>query len=109
MTKRFFKSNDVVLLKADKSNPAPEVDELLNELGNTTAAIPYFGLFQPGEPPIHFDGVYLSPESFLNQLGADDLSKAWSTQKETLADDRQSTPPQPNSNPLPLGPAATAN
>jgi thiol:disulfide interchange protein len=84
MTKKFFKSNNIVLLKADKSNPAPEVDELLKELGNTSAAIPYFGLFQPGEEPIHFDGVYLTPESFLDQLGADKFLNSRSQSEKAL-------------------------
>lgn len=98
-----------MLLKADKSNSAPEVDELLNELGNTTAAIPYFGLFQPGEEPIHFDGVYLSPESFLDQLGADDLSKRLGNRKETLVDDRQQQPAPAPSPRVGQMPAASAN
>lgn len=71
-----------MLLKADKSVPAPEVDLLLNELGNTAGAIPYYGLFQPGEEPIHFNGVFLTPDSFLSQLGAQQLSEAWGRSKE---------------------------
>lgn len=71
-------------MKADKSNEAPEVDALLRELGNTAQAIPYFGLFQPGEDPIHFDGVYLSADAFLDQLGADQLAESWKKSKEKL-------------------------
>ncbi len=92
-TKSFFESNDVVLLKADKTHQAPEVDALLEELGNTTAAIPYFGLFQPGEEPIHFNGVFYSPKSFLDQLGAEQLSESWSNSKEVLVDLEQISPP----------------
>lgn len=94
-----------MLLKADKSNAAPEVDELLSELGNTTAAIPYFGLFQPGEAPIHFDGVYLTPESFLDQLGADELTQAWATQNKSMVENQQKVAPQR----LSQRPGATAN
>ena len=83
-----------MVLKADKSNPAPEVDALLAELGNTAGAIPYFGLFQPGEEPIHFDGVYLTPESFLDQLGAKQLSEAWGNSKEVLVDLKETQPPE---------------
>jgi hypothetical protein len=63
-------SNDIVVLKAYKSNDSPEVDQLLLELGNSSKAIPYYALMQPGARPVHFDGVYLSPNLFLNQLGA---------------------------------------
>ena len=94
-----------MVLKADKSNEAPEVDELLAELGNTQYAIPYFGLFQPGEEPIHFNGVYLTPDSFLSQLGAEQLSEAWGKSKEV--------PVKLQENELPFGgvqvPNAAAN
>ena len=81
-------------MKADKSGPAPEVDELLTELGNNANAIPYFGLFQPGEEPIHFPGVFLTSQSFLDQLGADQLSEAWGKSKETLVNQESSSQPQ---------------
>lgn len=79
-------------MKADKSGKAPEVDALLAELGNTAAAIPYFGLFQPGEEPIHFDGVFYTSESFLNQLGAKQLSEAWGKSKEVMVDLKEAQP-----------------
>ena len=81
-------------MKADKSHAAPEVDELLGELGNTAAAIPYFGLFQPGEEPIHFPGVFNSPQSFLDQLGAEQLSEAWGKPKQILVKQKSSSQPQ---------------
>jgi len=81
------------LLKADKSHPAPEVDLLLSELGNTTAAIPYFGLFQPKKEPIHFNGVFLTPESFLDQLGADELSESLGKPDEVLVDQEETNQP----------------
>ena len=67
--KQWFKSNNVIVLKADKSQDSPEVDQLLLELGNSTKAIPYYALLQPDEKPVHFNGVYLTPDLFLNQLG----------------------------------------
>ena len=88
--KEFFRSNNIVLLKADKSNEAPEVDALLRELGNSLTAIPYYGLFQPSAEPIHFDGVYFTPESFLNQLGAQQLAEAWGQPKERPIHQKQS-------------------
>lgn len=93
-TMDFFTSNNIVLLKADKTGDAPEVDALLAELGNTAAAIPYFGLFQPGEEPIHFDGVYFTPESFLEQLGAELLSESWNKSKEVLVELKKQTQPE---------------
>ncbi len=83
----------MVILKADKSNEAPEVDALLSELGNTAGAIPYYGLFQPGEEPIHFDGVFVDPDSFLSQLGAQQLSEAWGQSKESPVKLDQKTQP----------------
>ena len=80
-----------MVLKADKSSAAPEVDKLLSELGNEAAAIPYFGLFQPGEEPIHFPGVYYTSQSFLDQLGADQLSEAWGKPKETIVKQKTSS------------------
>lgn len=84
--KHFFEANNVVLLKADKTTEAPEVDALLHELGNKLAAIPYYGLFQPGEDPIHFNGVYLTADAFLDQLGADQLAEAWRRSGENMVD-----------------------
>ena len=39
-TKELVEKNQVVTLKADKSKPAPEVDELLVQLGNKAQLIP---------------------------------------------------------------------
>lgn len=67
--KQWIESNDVIVLKADKSKDSPEVDQLLVELGNSSKAIPYYALMRPNTRPVHFDGVYLTPQLFLNQLG----------------------------------------
>lgn len=83
-----------MVLKADKSNEAPEVEALLAKLGNTLGAIPYFGLFQPGEDPIHFDGVYYSSQTFLEQLGAEQLAEAWGKSKELQDNLEDTTQPQ---------------
>jgi len=82
------------VLKADKTNDAPEVDELLTELGRTTLALPYYGLFQPGEDPIHFDGIFATPNSFLDQLGAKQLSEAWAKSKKTQINLEETSQPQ---------------
>ena len=67
--KLWVESNDVIVLKADKSKDSPEVDQLLLELGNSTKAIPYYALMRPDESPVHFNGVFLSPSLFLDQMG----------------------------------------
>ena len=66
--KTLFESNKIVVLKADKSQTDPEVDALLSELGNSAGAIPYFAMFQPEKDPVHFDGCYLTPGSFIDRL-----------------------------------------
>ena len=43
---------------------------MLVELGNTSKAIPYYALMRPEEKPVHFNGVFLSPDAFLVQLDA---------------------------------------
>jgi len=67
--KHWVKSNDVVVLKADKSRPSAEIDQLLLELGNATKGLPYYALMRPNEAPIHFNGGYASTTQFLAQLG----------------------------------------
>lgn len=67
--KHWVESNDVIVLKADKSNDSPEVDQLLLELGNSSKAIPYYALLQSDTSPVHFNGVFLSPGLFLDQVG----------------------------------------
>ena len=57
------------MLKADKSNDAPHVDALLSDLGNTEHFIPYYAVFRPGKEPVHFNGVFRSPEQFLERAG----------------------------------------
>ena len=67
--KQWAKSNNIVVLKADKSKESPEIDQLLVELGRVNKALPYYALMRPNEPPIHFDGGYASTNQFLAQLG----------------------------------------
>ena len=43
---------------------------MLVELGNTSKAIPYYALMRPEEKPVHFNGVFLSPDAFIAQLDA---------------------------------------
>ncbi len=49
--------NGVVAIKADKTHDSPEIDQLLKELGNEGAVIPYLAIFPgTGGDPITFDG-----------------------------------------------------
>lgn len=73
-TKQIFEANGIVALRADKTDlySSEPVDEMLKELGNETAAIPYFAVFVPGrDAPIHFNpptGTFLSSEALLDHL-----------------------------------------
>jgi thiol:disulfide interchange protein DsbD len=60
---RLIRENGVVALRADKTKPAPEVDETLRRLGNKAASIPFYAIF-PGNftgKPILLDGLLTSP------------------------------------------------
>ena len=56
------------MLKADKSQEAPEVDALLEKLGNHAKALPYYAIIRPDDDPVHFNGVFLTANSFLERL-----------------------------------------
>lgn|GEM_PF-1644156 len=56
-------------LKADNTNAHPEIEKLLEELGNKGRGLPYYALFIPGQnEPKHFPGVFVSSGSFLATL-----------------------------------------
>ena len=70
-TSELVKRNGVIALKADKSQGAPhvhEVDRLLEELGNSGKAIPFYAIY-PGDggKPILFDGL-ISQQQVLDAL-----------------------------------------
>ncbi|MFB3107003.1 MAG: protein-disulfide reductase DsbD family protein, partial [Pseudomonadales bacterium] len=69
-TRRFVEANGIATLKADKTQPAPEVDELLELLGNKAGSIPYYAVFPAGNPnrPILLDGLFTSPRPLLDAL-----------------------------------------
>lgn len=67
-TKRLVKKNDVIALKADKTQPAPDVDALLLELGNAGRAIPFVAIYPAdGGPPKTMDGL-ITQEQVLEAL-----------------------------------------
>ena len=69
-TKQLVDSNRVVTLKADKTQPAPEVDELLKLLGNQAGSIPFYAIFPAENPnrPILLDGLFTSSQRILDAL-----------------------------------------
>ena len=70
--KMFVDSNGVVTLKADKTQPSPEIDELLALLGNKGRSIPFYAVFPAVAPnkPILLDGLFTSPGPILQALRA---------------------------------------
>ena len=60
---RLIRENGVVALRADKTKPAPEVDETLRRLGNKVASIPFYAIFpsNSSSKPILLDGLLTSP------------------------------------------------
>ncbi len=65
-----FRDDDIVAFRADKTEPAPEVDRLLKQLGNNSASIPFYAVFPKDNPskPITLDGVFSSPKAFLSAI-----------------------------------------
>lgn len=55
--------NEVVAIKADKTQENPAIDQLLTELGNPGAGIPFLAVFPAdGEDPITHDGPITKEE-----------------------------------------------
>ncbi len=67
---RLIRENGIVLLRADRMKPAPEVDETLRRLGNKAASIPFYAIFPGGSShtPILSDGLLTGPEPIVNAL-----------------------------------------
>lgn len=63
-------AGNVVAMKADKTVPNPNADQLLRKLGNSSASIPYYAVFPAGQPskPIVMDGLYSSPDVFVKNI-----------------------------------------
>lgn len=68
-TRDFLNSNGIAMLVADKTESAPEIDRLLEELGNRAKAIPFYAIYPgDGRPPIVFNDVPLLQESLIERL-----------------------------------------
>jgi suppressor for copper-sensitivity B len=67
---RLIRENGVVALRADKTKPAPEVDETLRRLGNKAASIPFYAIFpsNSSRTPILLDGLLTSPEPIVQAV-----------------------------------------
>lgn len=65
-----IRRDGIIALRADKTEPAPEVDRLLKQLGNNSASIPFYAVFPEGNPaePITLDGIFSSPDAFVTAL-----------------------------------------
>ena len=62
-THEYFEANGIVAIRADKgvTKTAGQIDNLLEELGNATRAIPYYAIYPPGGgEPMVLEGLILS-------------------------------------------------
>ena len=69
-TKAFVEAKGIITLKADKTQAAPEVEQLLRQLGNAGGSIPFYAIFPAGNPnkPIVLDGLITSPAQIIAKL-----------------------------------------
>lgn len=68
----------IVAMKADKTEPAPEVDATLRLLGNQAASIPFYAVFPADSPerPVTLDGVFTSPQPIVDALSRGQASSS---------------------------------
>jgi len=84
-TKQYVESNDILVLKADKTGPSPEADQLLKDLGNHGLAIPYLAIFPPdGGEPIIFDGL-VSESTVIDSLAKAEAKASADSPPEAIA------------------------
>ena len=71
LTKSTVEDHNIVVLKADMTNEAPEIEQTLIDFGNTAKAIPYYAVYRPGKEPHHFDGNFVTAgaSGFLKTAG----------------------------------------
>jgi thiol:disulfide interchange protein len=68
-TQSFLEENNVEVLVADLTEPAPEIDELMVTLGNTGKGIPFYAIYPAGGgEPITFSDVPLRQKTLLGYL-----------------------------------------
>ena len=83
LIKSYFEERGVITLKADFTESLPEGDELLKSLGNEATAIPYYTFFPNGaKSPVHFNGLFLTAQSFLDKLKTEEILQMQTVKSE---------------------------
>lgn len=69
-TKNFVEDNGIATLQAFRTEDSPEVDDMLERLGNTSGALPFYAIFPADKPnrPILLHGAFLSPKGIIEAL-----------------------------------------
>ncbi len=93
---RLMRENGIVALRADKTEPAPEVDEVLRRLGNKAASIPFYAIFPGNAPsrPILLDGIFTSPEPIMHALRQAGASRSTKTAHLAPMKQESHSPPE---------------
>lgn len=89
-TKKYLDENNVVPMKADMTRRVPAIEQLLEELGHPTKAIPYIAIFPgDGSPPITYAGI-LTQAKILELLAdaAKNEDGSAAEQDESMASDK---------------------
>lgn len=68
-TQKYIRANSIDFLVADYTDYSPEIKQLMQELGNEAAAIPFYAVF-PGNdgPPQTFTGFPLTQGKLIEHL-----------------------------------------
>ncbi len=66
----FFNQHQIVALKADNTVESAEINEFLDQFGNTAHGLPYYAIYHPDRAePLHFGSqTFLGPEDFLKRI-----------------------------------------
>ncbi len=69
-TKKFVEDNGIIPLQAFRTDDSPEVDDMLERLGNTSGALPFYAIFPADNPnkPILLDGLFTGPKRIIEAL-----------------------------------------
>lgn len=93
-TKAFVESAGIITLKADKTHTAPDVEQLLQQLGNKGGSIPFYAIFPAGNPnkPILLDGLITSPAQIIAKLKSASESGGDTVAGDVAAETAMATP-----------------
>lgn len=68
-TRQYLSANEIHFLVADYTDYSPEIKQLMQELGNEAAAIPFYAIFpSQGGPPKTFTGFPLTQGKLIEHL-----------------------------------------